>query len=329
MRPEQRLARLKPLVALAFALSGCGALATTPSEPQSRADLNFELATSVVQSSSSAVANGFPVQAGDWPSLIIATYTLAPPLQMRSFTCTAVLVGPNVALMAAHCVDPKRRGPAFALLKANLKVGGRWIPYRCEIHPDYLKQPLKGLSPRGSQDFALCILLDAGELPEVLKTMRFEVVEAQEPLKQGAAVLMTGYGCERLSIVDGLLQANRADGVLRLGDARIHTAPPGVAGQLAYATIHSQVDVQPALCPGDSGGPLLSGATARDADQQRRVRGVNSSVGVQGQTLVSSIAATGTPTFREWAQDWIKRNQAEKAQVCGLNVPAGHRQCRN
>lgn len=291
--------------------------------------ITFELASVVLDESSVQVANGIEVLASHWPALIIAKYEQQTIFGKREGTCTASLVGPNVALMAAHCVDPKEVDPDGDALAPSLRVGDREIPFRCEIHPEYRKRPLMALSPRGSEDFALCILDDKDERPQALKTMRFEVVDAGAELTSGTQVLMTGYGCENLRIVNGRPQGTKADGKLRVGNAEIEKGPASIPGAPAYVTIRSKPNVEPALCPGDSGGPLFSGVTASDPDHRRRIRGVNSSISVEGEIFVSSIAATGTTIFRNWANDWLQRNANLKAEVCGLNVNAGQRQCRN
>ena len=80
----------------------------------------------------------------------------------------------------------------------------------------------------------------------------------------------------------------------------------------------------------------MSGVAAEDPDRVRRIRGVNSSVFPEQVSAVparydfiSSIAATGTGIFREFAEAWLKTNTDYKPEICGINVKAGERQCRN
>lgn len=289
-------------------LSGPLASPTSSSERE-ETTITFELANTVLNESSVQVANGIEVLASDWPALIIAKFEEQTIFGRRQGSCTASLVGPNVALMAAHCVDPKGGDlNDVTPLIPSLRIGDRVIPFRCEMHPDYRDRPRMAYSPRGSADFALCVLDDNGNRPQALKAMQFEVVDTQSQLTPGSQVLLTGYGCESLRIVDGRPQGTKADGKLRLGDVEIDKGPDSIPGAPAYVTIRSKANVEPALCPGDSGGPLLSGITAEHANHPRRIRGVNSSLSVIGDVFISSIAATGTTIFRNWADRWLAKN---------------------
>lgn len=291
--------------------------------------LDFELATEVLDESSVQVSNGVEVLASHWPSLIIARFTYRSILGPVKASCTAALVGPNVALMAAHCVDPREREAQGVPIRAQLAVGDRRIPFVCQLHPAYAARPLKFSSPRGSDDFALCLLDHQGMPPARLQGMRFEVVDTDTELIQGTAVLMVGYGCDRVRIVDGRLDWTAADGKLRVGEGRIDLATGALPGEAEYATIRSVQAASPALCPGDSGGPLFSGVDARHPDGHRRVRAVNSSILPDGQDLVSKVAATASPAFRAWAANWLREHAAHRPELCGVNLRAGERQCRD
>lgn len=323
-------------VALAFAPLGAVAQSAAPARPQAPPEFVFTLAADRLDASSIQVSGGFEVSASDWPALIFVRYLRPTLFGPKKGTCTASLVGPNVALMAAHCVDRWDADMHGATISPVLRIAGRDIPMICAMHSDYARRDLLIGTPRGSEDFALCVLDDKGVRPQVLQQMRFEVIDAARPLQGHDGVLLTGYGCDHLSVKDGNLDWTQADGKLRLGDGVIEKAPGSIAGSLGYATIRSAHGVQPALCPGDSGGPLLSGVAAHDPDGIRRVRGVNSSV-IPEQVgavparydIVSSIAATGTDIFRRFADDWLKTNKDYKPEICGINVNPGERQCRN
>lgn len=302
-----------------------------PADRASRSTLTFKMSAQVLDESSTQVANGIEVRAGDWPALIIATFEVRSIFGTYPGSCTASLVGPNVALMAAHCVDPKESDPDGGAISPVLEVGERKIPLRCEMHPDYRARPMTVLVPRGAEDFALCVLDDDSVRPAVLAAMRFEVVDAETPLARATPVLLTGYGCDHVRIVNGRPVGVKADGKLRLGDTVIDTPPGTRPDAAAYATVRSREgDEDPALCPGDSGGPLMTGVRARDPDRSRRIRGVNSSLAVSGDHLVSSVSVTGSPVFRTWADDWLRRHQQKyQPELCGVNLRAGERQCRN
>ncbi len=273
------------------------------------------------------LANGIVVRPSDWPTLIIANIQA----RLGKGVCTGVLVGPNVALTAAHCVDdPLDPAPA----SASLEVDGVRIPLRCEIHPMYLARDLPAdRTPRGSEDYALCLLDYEDAPPEPWSRIRFDVIDARTALTPREPVLMTGYGCSDLTVsVGGRLNWTEKAGRLRIGDEQIETPPSGGEPHSSYAAIRSELGREPALCPGDSGGPLYTGATTTDASASRRVRAVNSMVESMRRPdgrfdIVSQAAVLGTSAFRGWAEDWLSRHGAKKPVVCGLNRNAGVYPC--
>jgi hypothetical protein len=160
------------------------------------------------------------------------------------------------------------------------------------------------------------------------------VVDGTATLNSADVVLMSGYGCHDLKVVNGSLVRGKPDGKLRIGDELIDSAATDVEPLPTYVTVRSSLGAEPALCPGDSGGPLLSGANTNEPNVVRRVRGVNSMVRADRRAdgeydIISSIAATGTPIFKRWADDWIARNKAKNPLVCGLNRKPREMPCRD
>ena len=320
----------------------------TVSPPNAEAeDLVFRLATDVLPTGGVQLSNGIVVLASDWQTLIVAKIPTGD--NERVGTCTATLVGPNVVLMAAHCVDDMWGRPR----RPKLEVDGRSLSLLCEMPPQYSVRPAQFGVPRGSEDYALCLLDDNGVTPGSLSslrfevvdgttTLRFEVVDGTTTLNSADAVLMTGYGCHDLKVDDrGSLVRGKPDGKLRIGDEFIDGASTGMEPFPTYVTVRSSLGKEPTLCPGDSGGPLFSGASTDKPDVVRRVRGVNSMIRTDRRAdgkydIISSVAATGTSIFKTWADSWIASHEAKNPEnpakhpvVCGLNRKPGEMPCRD
>ena len=303
------------------------------------ATIVFQHINDVVQAGTTKLSNGVEVQRADWPALIMAQ--IPNPGTDKPRTCTASLVGPNVVLLAAHCVD-SWEGKARS---AQLRVASRKIAMRCEMHPDYVVHEYQFAVPRDSADYALCLLQDEGVAAFSFADIRFEVVETASSLRAGDDVLMTGYGCDKLKVAaSGVLDWAPNSSVLRIGDSRVEFPTGQWPLAAAYVTTVSPEGREPALCPGDSGGPLFSGVTSRAPNGLRRIRGVNSkicarrrgdatlcSTGIGPGTwdIVSSMAATDVESFRVWAVDWIARNHESDPILCGVNRSAGTAPCRD
>lgn len=297
----------------------------------------FQHINDVIRSGSVKLANGVEVRRADWPTLILAE--IPTPAGDQPRTCTGTLVGPNVILLAAHCIDSFQGKD----LRAQLWIASRKITMLCEAHPDYRKAQYNFGPPRNSQDFALCLLDDGGNPPPLFEQMRFEVVDATAPLKAGEPVLMTGYGCDKLTLApNGRLAWEHRQDKLWVGDATIEAPAMHWKSDPSYATIRSDAGMQPALCPGDSGGPLFTGVTSSATLGARRIRGVNSKIctrrrgdsalctfapGLGEWDIVSSVSATGIDSFRTWAVGWVAQYEVKKPVICGVNRLAGQAPC--
>lgn len=329
-------ARVRPSVLVITLLWACsGSAQTTADKP-----MVFRLAQQQLESSSIQVAGGITVVAADWAALVFMPIGRTTILGKKATTCSGVLLGPNALLTAAHCVDTF---DGQAIVEPKLAVGVREMPLECTIFPDYLKLPEKIRVPRGSQDYALCLVADGGRPPEALQQLTFEVIDKEVPLATGDKVLVTGYGCTAITVVDGDLEAIKGLRTLNIGDSVIERSAGRVPAQPMYVTTRSAEAKEVSLCPGDSGGPLFSGVTQDQPDGTRRVRAVNSmidldvrlveapapggvgKVTVKAYDVISSMSSVASPEFRKWATAWAEDN---KVRACGINAAPGTGQCR-
>ncbi|WP_082615433.1 trypsin-like serine protease [Acidovorax sp. Root267] len=305
------------------------ASASTPTTKPDPEKVIFRLATDVLPAGSVQLSGGVTVNIGDWPALAIAQIPVGSALA----SCTATFVGPTVMLTAAHCVDA-----AFSSKPRELwvEVDGRKLQFNCTISPAYLEHPPQITSPRGSEDYALCIWRGKESLPPSLKALTNEVVEVSQPLLTGDKVLMVGYGCTDLKVVNDEFTWSPSDKTLRIGDQQVEKAPKYDPAQPAYARVRSSLGQEPALCPGDSGGPIFSGATTAAPQAKRRIRAVNSSINMEkatgGYDILSFVSSTSSITFNNWAREWLKDETKLKPAIaptiCGVNKKAGDYPCR-
>ena len=318
--------------ALPSPMSTASAPSASASPPAAKADSEkvfFRLATDVLPAGSVQLSGGVTVNVGDWPALAIAQIPVGSGLA----SCTATFVGPTVMLTAAHCVDTALSAKTRELW---VEVDGRKLQFNCTISPAYLEHPPQITSPRGSEDYALCIWRGKDALPPSLKALANEVVEVSQPLVKDDKVLMIGYGCTDLKVVSDEFIWKPSDKTLRIGDQQVEMAPKYDPAQPAYARLRSIQGKEPALCPGDSGGPMFSGATTTDPLAKRRIRAVNSSINMEkaagGYDILSFVSSTSTITFDNWAREWLKDEAKFKPAIaptiCGVNKKAGDYPCR-
>jgi hypothetical protein len=306
----------------AQALPGVSAT-TGAANAESVETISFVLADERLPSGRLTLSNGVVVARSDWPALVFAKF--------GETSCTGALIGPNIVLTAAHCVENERG----KLREAVLTRFGKHYPMLCEQHPAYARRPLAddASKPRGAEDYALCIVDYRGDVPKVITDMRVEVLDTENKLTRRGRVLLTGYGCIDVRLVNRKVVSTASANTLRIGDASIARAPARQWSDGAYVLIDSRGKSTPALCPGDSGGPMFVGASEIEQTGARRIVGVNSAIapGATGRVdhIVSKIAATGTNAFRRWVLDWQLRNANQAQIICGITRDAGRFPCRS
>lgn len=323
---------------LVFSAWGIAALLSVPAEAQTQSPAPvFSFITDENKPGDVQLAGGHAVDPSHWATFINATMRYIPMANGSRFAvkCSATLIGPGVLLTAAHCLDPDDGTPLVT--QTSLSVGGQTLSLVCEASPQYTAAVQANLyslrQPRVSQDYALCEFAVPNPPPATLKGLRSEVIDAAQPLIANDVVVMTGYGCKSISIgADNEIDTGDSDNVLRIGTAHV-TQPANLAGDYsdAFISIVSSSSNKPIICPGDSGGPLMtSTATNAEPPKPRRVRGVNSFVTIMpGNQGVSSLASAITPlasaTFRTFMATWVKEKAGRG--ICGFNLPAGIPPC--
>ncbi len=326
------MARKLLLPVAALLLWHATAMSQTVVSGPSEGDIVFKLYAEHGPDSQVELINGVPADKNAWQTVVNALLT--KPGVVPKVTCTGVFIGPGVFLTAAHCFDA---GPGRALRDGVwVNVGNQNLQASCQISDEYVAavkaQVWKFVKPRVSADYALCSFTLTSETPTSLVNLPSENVDVSTPLASNVQILLTGYGCTSPKI---LKSPDAADvdlgGLLRIGDVTITTMPAsGVADANNFVVVRSPLKSAPALCPGDSGGPVMTGATEIKQDVKRRVRGLNSSVQLDddggGNFAISRVVPLDTPTFQRFSQTWLDQHQGRT--ICGLHGTEGFLPCR-
>ena len=318
------------LVVAAYASHACA----QETVPRPRAgDMVFSVFAEQGPDASVQLINGVKAEKKDWPTIISAT--VSAPGTNPPETCSGTFIGPGIFLTAAHCFD---QGPGKPLRTNTwLNVGGQDIQIACMLPDEYLtavkNQIWRFVKPRVSTDFALCSFSVPAVLPTALANLQYENIETAKTLSEGEAVLLAGFGCTNPAILAAPSTTPlNLDGLLRIGDALITSVPsPSAPDAEQFLQIRSPLLSAPALCPGDSGGPLFSGATTAQPTAPRRLRAVNSTVQRFRDggdfVAISRVAPLATASFDRLARKWLTANKS--GTICGWNGTPGFLPCRD
>lgn len=299
-----------------------------PGTTEPRAEAEFKTISDATGASGGRInlANGSIVQLSDWPATVMS---------QTGGICTASLIGPELLLTAAHCVDGGGVPASVLGGTIELNLGSRIISnLDCQMHEEYqnASENTRG-GVRSTRDYALC-RLEQGPLP--LGVIEFESIDVGTSLLPRSDILMSGFGCTRVYFnLGGRLTLDRSTGLdaLRMGDNKIN-AVKQTAGSLeangVFAVIESN-NQEPTICPGDSGGPVFSGATLSDQNASRRIVAVNSAVGGRieangAQKFFSYVSPLADPAFVDFLEDYL--SDQPDLQVCGWNTSPGLKGCR-
>jgi len=272
------------------------------------------------------LANGDTVDPAQWPAIVVAT------LSKTSF-CSATIIGPSVLLTAAHCVDARNKLIPDATIPVSVEVGNLDLQsIECKMHQNYAAAPIpaRKADPRSADDFALCEL--NGKMP---KSLTMETLELEASLTKQEPVVLIGYGCTSAWVIGNSIEHGPSDEALRIGDSNLHAV--NVADTLVdagtYVATRSETKSQPYICPGDSGGPMMTHTSVEDTLQNdRRIAGVNSKLVALAHDghwdFYSLIAPSNQAGLGSFLTAWQDSPVRAARKVCGKGIKPGDDNCR-
>ncbi len=256
------------------------------------------------------------------------------PRKIYSFRiggCSAVMVGPNTLLTAAHCVDsfPDSTEPTLTRLQYDIRDKHLLIDiFDCFIHPEYLAYPqlpegIDGERPvRSSHDVALCTPIGGARSADIITSgKRAEVIGYKNTSKLNGftklpkprmQVMMTGTGCQREEIISIAKQS------ITTPDNRLITIPERYRGRV-YGEGNRKSDVRSPLKVGFAHiDKIINGQTVNAGDLDMNAYLQIYSKFKQNETDISPVKLcrgdSGGPLFAIKA-----RNRITPRRVIGVN----------
>ncbi len=203
--------------------------------------------------------------------------------------CTATLIGPQVLLVAAHCIA--HRGTV------SFKMGNGAYGGPCDQAEGFREKTDL------SADYALC------KISPTVTGITYERVNQDPSALVGMKeVLLSGFGCTASNGTGG------NDGTFRIGESPVDSLP-AKGGNIIVTRGGA------ALCFGDSGGAVYTGEGSR-----RRVLAVNVRTDPDGAGMsdVSRVASLSSEAASAFIASW--QGQNADAKICGIGKE--HVNCR-
>ncbi len=221
--------------------------------------------------------------------------------------CTASLIGKDIAVTAAHCVQPG--GPKPVLLFGR------------DVHsPQTIKRQVTGVSvnPRwktragkGMDEGDIALVRFPGGLPSGYQTVK--PLDSEKSLKKGDTAVLAGYGISNA-------RTHAGAGVLRKTSVKILNSRPGKS-EMILDQSHGR-----GACHGDSGGPAyvrhgkgvaLAGVTNRSYPARAP------------DDCAHQVVYTKVDAYRSWIQKEERKLRASPSPSAGYSAKAGSRAPRH